>query len=154
MLHNPVVGRVCAVADENHAHIRHPWWPNGARAVRHDKNVELQTSRYAVGLLTHWARITIDVNVSQIFGPFVLGVSLPISHSPSFDHRLRLSVLPGPKYGRHVLAKNRTVSSITCYSALGERRERLQTILPTGSTTDPRAPRMGSAARTALITCL
>ena len=89
MLHNPVVGRVCAVADENHAHIRHPWWPDGARAVRYDKNFELQTSRDAVGLLTHWARITVDVNVSQIFGQFVLGVSLPLSHSPSFDQRFR-----------------------------------------------------------------
>jgi hypothetical protein len=63
---NPVVGRICSVADENHAHVRRPGRPDRSGAIRDDENFDLETRRHAVDLLVHRARITIDVNVSQL----------------------------------------------------------------------------------------
>src|SRR5580704_12575316 len=70
---NPVVGCICSVADENHAHVRHPRGPNRSGAVRDDENFDLETRRHAVDLLAHRAGITINVNVSQLPTLFVLG---------------------------------------------------------------------------------
>jgi hypothetical protein len=86
----------CALTNENHAQIRGSWGPDGSRAVGHDKNIEPHASRHTVGLLAHRAGITIDVkcrSTGQLSARFVLGVSTPISHSRSFDHR-RLARLP------------------------------------------------------------
>jgi hypothetical protein len=100
-LGNPVVGCICSVANENHAHVRHARWPDRAGAIRDNENFDLETRRHAVDLLTHRARITIDVNVSQIpaclpaepatwrIRTAVWGLRPPISQSRTFDHRLR-----------------------------------------------------------------
>jgi hypothetical protein len=73
-LGDPIVGCICSVADENHAHVRHPRWPDWAGAIRDDENVDLETRRHAVDLLAHRARITIDVNVSQLLVRFLLNL--------------------------------------------------------------------------------
>ena len=62
---NPVISRVCSVADQDHAHVRGAWWPDRARAVGDNENVKSKASRYAIDLLPHRTRITIDVDVSQ-----------------------------------------------------------------------------------------
>src|ERR1700719_3694776 len=65
-LDNPVVCCIRAIADENHAHVRHPSGPNRSGAVRDDENFDLETRCHAVDLLAHRAGITINVNVSQL----------------------------------------------------------------------------------------
>src|SRR5438477_485062 len=57
------------------------------------KTVEPKTRCHAVDLLAHRARVTINENIRRLPTRFALGVSLPISHSRSFDHR-RLARLP------------------------------------------------------------
>jgi hypothetical protein len=89
MIRDPIVGRVCAIADENHMHVRGPRRPDRSRAIVDNENVEPQARRYPIDLLPHWACIAIDINVSQLSTRFVPGVSLPVSHSFSFDHRRR-----------------------------------------------------------------
>jgi hypothetical protein len=101
---NPVVGCVCSVADEDHAHVRRPRWPDWSRTVGHDENIEPKARRHTVDLLAYRARVTVDKNLSQLAARFLLNPrggasgprarpSPPISHSRSFDHRL-LAGLP------------------------------------------------------------
>ena len=71
-LRNPILGCICTVADKNHPHIRGLWRPDGSRAVGDYENVEPKTPRHAVDFLAHRARITIDVNVSQLPARFLL----------------------------------------------------------------------------------
>jgi hypothetical protein len=73
-LGNPIVGCICRVADKNHAHARHPGWPDGSGAIRDNENFDLETRRHAVDLLAHRARITIDVNDSQLLVRFLLNL--------------------------------------------------------------------------------
>jgi hypothetical protein len=73
-LGDPIVGCICSVADENHAHVRHPRWPDRSGAIRDDENFDLEPRRDAVNLLAHRARITIDVNVSQLLVRFLLNL--------------------------------------------------------------------------------
>ena len=66
VLCNPVIGRVCAIAHQDHSHFRDTWRSDWPRAIGDDESIELKTRRHAVNLLPHRARITIDVDVSQI----------------------------------------------------------------------------------------
>jgi hypothetical protein len=61
-----VVGCVCAIADQDHSHIRCTWRPDWSRPVGDDENIEPKARRHAIDLLPHRARITIDVDVSQL----------------------------------------------------------------------------------------
>ena len=65
VLCNPVISRVCSVADQDHAHVRGAWWPDRSGAIGDNKNVKSKACRHAVDFLPHRARITIDVDVSQ-----------------------------------------------------------------------------------------
>jgi hypothetical protein len=49
-----------------HSQVRGTWRPDWSRAIGDDKNVKLKASRHAVYLLAHRARITIDIDVSQL----------------------------------------------------------------------------------------
>ena len=72
MLRNPVVGRVCAIADQDHSYVRGIWRPDGARAVRDHENIKPKACRHAVDFLPHRARITVDVDLSQLPARFRL----------------------------------------------------------------------------------
>jgi hypothetical protein len=89
VLRNPVVGRVCVIADQNHSHVRGIWRPNGPRAVGDDENIEPKARRHAVDFLPHRARITIDVDLSQLLGRFPLKLIssnfLGLAQWPSMD---------------------------------------------------------------------
>jgi hypothetical protein len=65
VLCNPVIGRVCAFADQDHAHVRGAWRPDRSRAVGDNQNIELKARRHTVDLLPHRARITIDIDFSH-----------------------------------------------------------------------------------------
>src|SRR5580704_5877468 len=65
-LGNPVVGCTRAVTDGNHAHVRHARRPYRSRAIGDHENFKPKARRHAVDLLAHRARITVDVNVSQL----------------------------------------------------------------------------------------
>jgi len=64
-LGNPFIGRVRAVADYDHTHIRDAWRPDWSRAVGDNKNIQPKARRHAVDLLPHRARITIHVDDGQ-----------------------------------------------------------------------------------------
>jgi hypothetical protein len=66
VLCNPVAGRICAFAHQNHSHVGSARRPDRSRAVGDSENMELQASRHAIDLLAHRARITIDVDFSQL----------------------------------------------------------------------------------------
>jgi hypothetical protein len=66
VLYNPVVGCVCAIADQDHSYIRGIWRPDGSRAVGDNENLEPKARHHAVDVLRHRACITIDVDVNQV----------------------------------------------------------------------------------------
>ena len=66
VLCNPVIGRVRAIAHQDHSHFRDTWRSDWPRAIGDDESIELKTRRDAVNLLPHRARITIDINFSQL----------------------------------------------------------------------------------------
>ena len=88
---NPVVGCICSVANENHAHVRHARWPDRAGAIRDNENFDLETRRHAVDLVAHRARISIDVNVSQILVRFLLSLDWTRGQ-PTGDRSYSMSV--------------------------------------------------------------
>src|SRR5208282_1812363 len=53
-----------------------------SRAIGDDENIEPKAPRYAVDLLTHWARITINVNVSQLPARFDASQPTPWAYHP------------------------------------------------------------------------
>ena len=63
---------VCAVGHQNHSHVRGTWRPDRSRAVGDNQNIELKARRHTVDLLPHRARITIDVDISQLQARFRL----------------------------------------------------------------------------------
>ena len=65
VLCNPVISRICGIADQDHSYVRGARRPDWSRAIGDNENVKPKTSRYAVDLLPHRARITIDVDVNQ-----------------------------------------------------------------------------------------
>src|SRR5271166_5386525 len=65
VLCNPVIGRICVIADHDHAHVRGTWRTDRSRAVGDNENIKPKASCHAVYLLPHRARITIDVDFSQ-----------------------------------------------------------------------------------------
>jgi hypothetical protein len=64
VLGNPVVGRICAVADQDHSHVRATRRPDRSGAVGDNENVEPKACGYAVDLLSDRACITVDVDFS------------------------------------------------------------------------------------------
>ncbi len=66
VLRNPVISRVCIIADQHHFHVRGARRPDWSRAIGDNENIEPQASRYAVDFLAHRARITVDIDVSQL----------------------------------------------------------------------------------------
>jgi hypothetical protein len=65
MLCNPVIGRICRIADRDHSYVRGARRPDWSRAIGDNENAKPKTSRHAIDLLPHRTRITIDVDVSQ-----------------------------------------------------------------------------------------
>src|SRR6516165_3758532 len=65
MLCNPVISRICCIADQDHSYVRGARRPDRSRAIGDNEDVKPKTSRYAIDLLPHRTRITIDVDISQ-----------------------------------------------------------------------------------------
>jgi hypothetical protein len=53
------IGRVSAIAGQDHSHDRGAWRLDRARTVGDNENVQPKASRHAVDFLAHRARITI-----------------------------------------------------------------------------------------------
>jgi hypothetical protein len=50
MLRYSVIGRIRAVTDQDHSHIRGAWRPDWSLAVGDNQNIELKVRRHAVDL--------------------------------------------------------------------------------------------------------
>jgi hypothetical protein len=61
----------------------------GRELIGDNENIEPKARCHAINFLADRACVTIDIDVSQLSARFVLGSSLPISHSCSFDQRRR-----------------------------------------------------------------
>ena len=73
MLCNPVISRICCIADQDHSYVRGARRPERSRAIGDNEDVKPKTSRYAIDLLPHVS--TRRAAAGQILKPSAVSAS-------------------------------------------------------------------------------
>jgi hypothetical protein len=79
---NPVIGRVRAVGDENHAHVLGSRRPNRSGPVGYHKHIEPKSRRHAVDFLAYGASVGVNINDSQLAARFPTEPSISTTAKP------------------------------------------------------------------------